>query len=190
MRVVVGIQARMSSSRLKNKVMADLGGKPMIHCVYDAAEASAWDRFVLTSDDPTDDVLANYLKSQQIPHRRGSLENVLSRYMALVEERNPSVLVRICGDAPFIKRRWIFSAIESVEKWSCPVYIPGALHAGTRVHWEECQEEAGDDPENQEHAGSYWFQENGSILDVVPDGYLMVNTQADLEEARKRWAIQ
>lgn len=167
----------------------DLCGKPLIHRVYDACEASAWDRYVLTSYEQTDDPLANYLKTQQIPHRRGSLENVLSRYMALVEEIAPTVLVRICGDAPFIKRRWIFSAIEDVETYGRPVFVPGALHAGTSAHWEACKEEAGYDPENQEHAGYYWFQGNGHVLHMIPEDYLCVNTQEDLEEARKRWPL-
>lgn len=189
MRPAVAIQARMSSSRLPGKVMMDLCGEPMIRRVYDACEASAWDRYILTSNDDSDSCLAIYLSLHQIPYRRGSLENVLSRYVALVDEVRPSVLVRVCGDAPFIKRRWIFSAVEDVETYDRPVFVPGLLHAGSAEHWEECSAEAGDDPENQEHAGAYWFRENGHALHLVPEDYLMVNTQEDLEEARKRWPL-
>lgn len=184
----MAIQSRMSSSRLPGKSLMDLCGKPLIHRVYDACEASAWDRYVLTTCEQTDYPLVDYLKAQQIPHRRGSLENVLSRYMALVEEIAPTVLVRICGDAPFIKRRWIFSAIEDVETYGRPVFVPGALHAGTAEHWERCAKEATNG--DHEHAGHDWFELYGRTVRCVPEHYFSVNTPEDMEKARALWELK
>lgn len=182
MSVLVAIQARMSSTRLPGKVLADLGGKPMLQRVWEAC--SGFQRVVLTSKDPTDDPLVHWLVGMGYPYRRGSLADVLSRYAAVAREKNPNVLVRVCGDAPFLERRWIWKAVDAVEKFDEPVFVPQALHAGTTEHWLRCAEETDDD--DREHAGAFWFELHGRKLELVPDSYLMVNTHEELLEARKR----
>lgn len=142
---------------------------------------------VLTSTDPTDDGLELWLEDQRVQYRRGSLENVLSRYTDLARELRPDVLVRVCADAPFLEKRWIMRAIDEVDDKKTPVFIPGALHAGSVQHWIECEEEC--DEEDKEHAGHYWFETHGKVIShLVPEDYFTVNTQADLERARLEWA--
>src|SRR5688572_3667966 len=70
-KVIVGIQARMGSTRLPGKVMADLRGKPMIRRVWNAC-AGPWRRMVLTTNKEEDDALCAYLKDQGMDYRRGS----------------------------------------------------------------------------------------------------------------------
>lgn len=185
MGVVVGIQARLSSTRLKKKVLADVCGKTMLQRVLE----SCWGPYqtiVLTSTDPTDDGLEMWLEDQGVAYRRGSLDNVLSRYCDLARELQPTTLVRVCADAPFLERRWIYRAVDEVEDKKTPCFIPGALHAGSPEHWFDCEDHC--DDEDKEHAGHYWFEMYGKVLHgLVPDGYRTVNTQEDLEWARAEW---
>lgn len=185
MSVAVGIQARVSSTRLPGKVLMDLGGKPMIERVWDACWGP-FDRVILTSKDPTDDDFCRCMKAHNIAHRRGSLANVLSRYTALAKEKRPDVLVRVCGDAPFLDRRWIFKAVDLAE--AGPVFVPGALHAGRVEDWLDCEEQC--DEEDKEHAGAYWFEDRGVILDLVPKDYRSINTMEDMIWARQQWEKQ
>ena len=187
MGVIVGIQARMSSSRLPGKVLMDLGGAPMISRVWDAC-SSQFERVVLTSHDTTDDYLAAWLAGMLYGYRRGSLRDVLYRYVALAHERSPSVLVRVCGDAPFMEKRWIWKAVEECEKTEEPVFVPGALHCGSMEDWLRCSDET--DAEDREHAGAAWFEIYGRTLNLVPQGYFSVNTKEDMEKAKKLWAAK
>jgi GTP:adenosylcobinamide-phosphate guanylyltransferase len=179
-RVIVAIQARMNSSRLPGKVMADIGGKPMIRRVWEACDGP-WERKILTTLKRSDDVLCNYLDSQNMSYRRGSEEDVLSRYAEVAIMQKPTCLVRICGDAPFMRAEWIKAAVEADEA----VFVPNALHAAAWHVWGMCHRYAA--PTDWEHAGSAWFEQNAMRMELVPDGYRMVNTQEDLDYAREQF---
>jgi 3-deoxy-manno-octulosonate cytidylyltransferase (CMP-KDO synthetase) len=51
MKTVVIIPARLSSSRLPGKVLADLGGKPIVQWVYEVASATSADAVYAAADD-------------------------------------------------------------------------------------------------------------------------------------------
>ena len=62
------LQARMSSTRLPGKVMMPLAGAAMIKLQIEriAASVRIADLVVATSDQPSDDILEAFLKSQQM----------------------------------------------------------------------------------------------------------------------------
>ena len=82
------IQARMSSTRLPGKVLKPLAGKPMIWHIYNRAKHcnNLDEVIVATSTDRTDDVLVDYCKSNKMKFHRGSLDNVLQRYLDILEK--------------------------------------------------------------------------------------------------------
>ena len=180
--VIVGIQARMGSSRLPGKVMLDLAGLPMIRRVWDACEGP-WERRVLVSEADSSRDLRVYLTTHEMAWESGSELDVLSRYVALAKRRKPLVLVRVCADAPFLNKLWIADAVNECLRAS-PVFIPGALHAGSWYEWVACGDNCA--KEDREHAGAAWFEKYGLTMERVPPDYRMVNTEADLAEARKR----
>ena len=55
---------------------------------------------VATSTDSSDDRLAELLEYNDIEVRRGSLDNVLARFLQVVDEFNPDTVVRLTGDNP------------------------------------------------------------------------------------------
>jgi spore coat polysaccharide biosynthesis protein SpsF (cytidylyltransferase family) len=101
---VAVIQARCGSTRFPRKVLAELQGRPMIeHIVERVSRASTIDRVVVaTSDDPADDDLAALVATFGVGVTRGSVGDVLSRYVLAAREHNADVIVRITGDCPLI----------------------------------------------------------------------------------------
>lgn len=90
----------MSSKRLSGKVLMPVAGKPIIRHIVDAAGIDQ--AVVLTSKDPSDDVLANYLKNEGIEFFRGSLNNVFGRFCSAIQHYQPDWVMRLCADSPFI----------------------------------------------------------------------------------------
>jgi spore coat polysaccharide biosynthesis protein SpsF len=76
------VQARMSSTRFPGKVLAPLHGQPIVvHVVRAAGAAVGPDNVVVaTSDEASDDPLAEYLDSAGVSCFRGPLEDVLERF--------------------------------------------------------------------------------------------------------------
>ena len=73
------------------------------------------DRLVVaTSDDRTDDVLADVLEGAGVEVFRGSLDDVLGRYAAALEAKGPADhVVRLTGDCPLIDWAVIDVVIEA-----------------------------------------------------------------------------
>lgn len=103
-KTVALVQARMGSSRLRGKVLADLDGRPMIRFMFDRIRrAKSLDAAVLiTSTDPDDHELIMFAESQDIPVIAGPLEDVLARYRLGAEQTDADIIVRLTGDCPFI----------------------------------------------------------------------------------------
>lgn len=96
------LQARSSSTRFPNKVLADLGGQPMILQQIKRVERSKLiDKLVVaTTTDPSDDKLAELLRESRIPFYRGSLNNVLARFIDIIDIEKPDTVVRLTADCP------------------------------------------------------------------------------------------
>ena len=110
------LQARMSSKRLPGKVLRPLAGGPMILRQIERVRRSARiDRLVVaTSEDRTDDVLADVLEGAGVEVFRGSLQDVLGRYIGALEAMGPADhVVRLTGDCPLIDWQVIDGVIEA-----------------------------------------------------------------------------
>lgn len=97
------LQARMTSSRLPGKVMADVLGEPMIfRQIERLRRARRIDRLVVaTSADGSDDPLAQACEARAVPVFRGSLDDVLARFGgALTLAPEADVVIRVTADCP------------------------------------------------------------------------------------------
>jgi spore coat polysaccharide biosynthesis protein SpsF len=97
------LQARMSSSRLPGKVMKPLAGRPMVERQIERLRrCETLSRLVVaTSDDPSDDVLASFLKDIGVEVYRGPLADVLGRYVGAIETLGVTgQVVRLTADCP------------------------------------------------------------------------------------------
>ena len=98
------LQARMSSSRLPGKVMMPINGVPMIYRQIERIKQATTisELIVATSTDPSDDILVEYLRTKGVRVFRGSLEDVLSRFLEIEIELQPTTIIRLTGDCPLV----------------------------------------------------------------------------------------
>ncbi len=136
MRVVAIIQARMGSSRLPNKVLADLGGMPALAWVVRAARAIVGvDRVaVATSIQAGDEVIAEWCRAEGVACHRGSESDVLDRYCRAAEAESADVVVRLTADCPLLDPAICAEVVALVTRGGCdyatnslPVSWPNGL---------------------------------------------------------------
>jgi len=98
------LQARMSSSRLPGKVMMPVNGVPMIHRQIERIRQATTisELIVATSTDPSDDILVEYLRTNGVRVFRGALDDVLSRFLEIEIEVQPTTIIRLTGDCPLV----------------------------------------------------------------------------------------
>jgi len=103
-KTIATIEARMGSTRLPAKVMAEIAGKPMLQWVIDrASRASSVDQVVIaTTTVSEDDVIERLARRLGVPCFRGSVEDVLGRVLAVAEAFQADDLVPLTADNPLI----------------------------------------------------------------------------------------
>jgi len=103
------IQSRLSSSRLPKKMLMNLGEFKLVEFVYRRCLLSKESDIcaVITSTDSSDDELYNFCIKKDIPIFRGSLNNVLQRYVDASEFFGLDLICRVCGDSPFVDTKYI-----------------------------------------------------------------------------------
>jgi len=113
---VVIIQARMSSSRLPDNVLLDIGGRPMLQWVVERTRRAKTisQVVVATTVDPSDDPVAEFCRSQDIAFTRGSVHDVLDRYYQAAKEYEADVIVRITADCPFVDPELIDESVRAL----------------------------------------------------------------------------
>jgi len=113
--IICIIQARMSSTRLPNKVMLSLSDKPVIFHVFNQLSfCKHIDKFVLaTSTEMTDDILELWANKNNINVFRGDIDNVLERYYLSAKKYGADVIVRVTADCPLINPNVVDKVIET-----------------------------------------------------------------------------
>ncbi len=106
----------MGSSRLPGKVLKLINGRPMIEWQISRIQKSAVGKIILaTSDDDADDELAKVVGDLGIEVFRGSLRDVHSRFVSILQEDTPQYFLRLTGDCPVTMPNLIDEMISSFE---------------------------------------------------------------------------
>jgi spore coat polysaccharide biosynthesis protein SpsF len=204
--VVAIIQARMGSSRLPGKVLMDIGGKPMLYrVVVRARRAQTVGQVVLaTTTQKSDDLVAEYCRSQGFPYFRGDPQDVLDRYYQAAQKFEAQTVVRLTGDCPLIDPREIDRVIRAFQEsgvdfaanrlpppWERTTPIGMDTEVVTFKALERAWQEAGHNHQ-REHVMPYFYEEEGRfrvlLVDHEPDlGHfrLTVDTAEDLALVRR-----
>lgn len=104
-RTGIVIQARLGSTRFPGKVLADLGGAPMLARQIERLRlVPGVDALVIaTTDRPSDDPVAAFARSQGgVGLWRGPEDDVLARFAGAAAAFDLDVVGRVTGDCPFI----------------------------------------------------------------------------------------
>lgn len=118
MKIVAIVQARMGSTRLPNKVMQQIGGKPMIGLLFDRlARSKKINQIILaTSTDKRNNPLCEYIENIGYGVFRGSESDVLERYYQSALMSKADVVIRITGDCPLIDPDQVDFVIEKFQR--------------------------------------------------------------------------
>jgi spore coat polysaccharide biosynthesis protein SpsF len=193
-RTVAVIQARCSSSRLPNKVLSDLAGRPMLVRVVERVRLARMldDVCVATSDRPDDDAIETMAREQGWTCVRGSLDDVLARYRLAAERTRAEVVVRITADCPFLDPEVVDQVVGAFFVARPPVdyasnvwpvrTFPRGLD--TEVFSRQALEtsaKAATLPSHREHVTQYILQNGGS--------FRTANVEAREDHSRHRWTV-
>jgi len=104
MRTVAIIQARMGSTRLPGKVLANIAGMTMLERVIQRTQQASLvdDVVVATTINRIDDPIMRTCIKLGVSCSRGMEDDVLNRYMGAAMLFDANVIVRITADCPFI----------------------------------------------------------------------------------------
>ena len=117
MKIFAIIQARMGSTRLPGKVMADIAGEPMLQRVMQrVGHATKLDGIIVaTSSNPEDDPVAELCGKLTINCVRGSESDVLDRYYQAAKQHQLNCIVRLTADCPLADSHVIDRVIAAYQ---------------------------------------------------------------------------
>lgn len=113
-KIVVTIEARMTSSRLPGKVLMPFAGKPALQRMIERIRHSKYadEIVVATTINKTDDCVAELCRRLGVGCFRGSEYDVLSRVLGAAKEHKADIIVELTGDCPLIDPEHIDKTIE------------------------------------------------------------------------------
>ena len=114
MKIVATIEARMAATRLPDKVLMKIAGKPMLrHIVERIKKSKLVDEVVIaTTTNPKDKAIEKFAKQINTKVFRGSEEDVLLRVLETAKANNADIIVEFCGDCPLIDPEIIDQVIK------------------------------------------------------------------------------
>lgn len=192
--IVAIIQARMTSSRLPEKVILKLDGKEVVLRVYDRVKQSQEiDKVIVaTSNNASDSRIKELCERNDIECFVGNEEDVLDRYFKAVNHldlEDDDIIVRITADCPLIDHRIIDEAIRKLKEGSYdyvsnvyPSTYPDGLDVEVfsyavlkEIWWKATL------PSEREHVTLY-LQNNIEAFSVA-------NIESDIDYSYYRWTL-
>jgi len=104
MKKIVIIQARMGATRFPGKVLEQLGSKPVLQWVVEAAQAIPLidEVVVATTVSDLDNPVADWCKNNKTTVFRGDELDVLDRYYNAARKSQADIIVRVTADCPLL----------------------------------------------------------------------------------------
>ncbi|MCL9781543.1 NTP transferase domain-containing protein [Vibrio sp. S4M6] len=202
MNIGVLIFSRYDSTRLPGKALLKINGQELLGRVIDRSKklTGVEGVVVATSDRKTDDVIADFAKSQGVEVFRGNVNDVAKRAIDACNYYGWDAFVRICGDRPFYDVSIVRSSIENMSYRRCDLVTtsgeymlpPGlttevVLCSALEKYYEFFQ------ASHKEHLTSFLYERAGSfdiryldypnICKAVYPTSLVVDTDKDLHRA-------
>lgn len=115
-KVRIVLQARMSSTRLPGKVLLPIAGIPLVILCAKRLSRDGRNLVVATSTDDSDDPLVAALDAAGLSYVRGSLNNVLTRFILATHDMDDEqIVVRATADNPVPDADFIRDLVDFME---------------------------------------------------------------------------
>jgi len=194
-RVVAIIQARMGSTRLPGKVLAEIAGVPMLVRTVERARLAmtVHDCMVATTWDAQDDAVEALCLTHGYRIFRGSVDDVLDRYYHAAVRASADVVVRLTADCPLLDPALVDLTVRTFLDASPPAdlvvnRLPGertfpigldvevVSFAALEQAWREAVE-----PHQREHVLPFLYD--------PPGRFRVVRLNAERDYGRLRWTV-
>lgn len=189
--VIAIVQARLSSSRLPNKMLVDLAGKPVLARTLERAQAiQGVDAVILaTSISPEDQPLLDMAERLGVQGYAGSLEDVLDRIHSAAKQASAETVMRLTGDCPLLDPKLCHDVLLRFQKGDAdyvsnvrPPTYPDGLDAevfsfeALDTAWREATLRS-----DREHVTQYLWRH--------PDRFRLANVSGDEDFSTLRWTV-
>lgn len=132
MSIACCIPARIGSSRIKEKMLIEFEGKPLIRNVFDSVETFGLDTFVLTDSEK----IANTIPGDNVIIT-GEAENGTARIASVIDQLNYDTFINIQGDMLGITKKTIEPIINDYSSPSAEfcgtAYKKGYVRDGVKI---------------------------------------------------------
>ncbi len=102
--IAVIIACRLKSTRLKRKALLKIGSIPSVEmCIKNILKFKDVSSVVLaTSTTEEDSELKDYTYNKNVLFHQGDPDDVIQRYLDIIEKKNFDVIIRVTGDCPYL----------------------------------------------------------------------------------------
>lgn len=115
MRIIGTIEARMGSTRLPGKTLAEVfDGMPLLECVVRRFQLSKKvdDVIVATTSEAADNPIADWCEANRVQLFRGSEEDVLDRVVGAARQCDADAIVQMGADSAYLDYQLIDSLVD------------------------------------------------------------------------------
>jgi len=188
----IGIQARSESTRLPGKIYMDIGGKSILERIYETCEQVTKNVVVLGHDRDSELIQYCNINKLTVFTVNKDEDDVASRYECFRDCSGASGIIRVTADCPFLSRMYLNEVYEwatgyhavfcDIEGSEAEYMSSGAIDTLVNLT-----------PEDKEHVTTSIKRNKGKYLmkwihaDLPMIKKLSVDTQEDLDNARKLW---
>ncbi len=191
MKALAILQARVSSSRLPGKVLMPILAQPMLFRQIERVNrCQALERLVVaTSVDRSDDPLVAECAARGIACSRGSLDDVLHRFVQSAAPYRPETIVRLTGDCPLADPALIDDVIryfhagnyDYVSNCLPPTFPDGLDVEVMRLACLELADREAVLPSEREHVTKF--------LQARPERFRLGNYISPVDRSQMRWTV-
>lgn len=185
-KVGITIEARMGSTRLPEKTIKLLHGKPMLERMIERLKRvkSADMIVVATTDNPQDDPIVKLAKELEIGYFQGSSNDVLDRVLKAAHKYKIDIIVETCGDCPLIEPNLLDLEIQTflkndIDYVGCHLKKTFPIGLDAKLFTTRTLEEVShitNDPADRENVSLYIYEH--------PEKYKLLNIEAKGRQRR------
>ena len=188
---ILVIQSRLSSTRLPEKALLPLGGKPVLAWVFAAMKKVKADRYFLATDYDSEARLRPVAEENGFECFAGPKDDVLRRFCMLIEQTEADTVLRVTGDNPFLFYEAASATISRFSELKCDYFTYSGLPHGSGVEIFDAHsllkaEKLTQDPYDHEHVGPALYNHKdvfNAVFEQAPEKWFYPELRTTIDTA-------